>query len=243
VLKDLPDKLYSTITIEPTDELRETYETVKHQILGEINTSQGNMAFNINNILTRLLRLQQITSGFITLNNRITELKSRPKLDALIDEVESIVDANESVVIWCRFLKSIDMISAALTSRGISNVTMSGVDKGKQTRYKKWKSFQTEEKLSAFMGQVESGGFGIELFKLDSNELKSQHMIFYENTWSLDTRMQAMDRIHRIGQKSLCRYVDLVVEDTIDQKLLDTLSQNQQIADLILEEGVKSFLK
>jgi SNF2 family DNA or RNA helicase len=243
ILPELPEKVFTVTTIEPTNELLESYNTVKKHILGEIDTKQGNMAFNINNILTKMLRLQQITSGFITLNNKTTELRSTPKLDALSDEIATIVDADEAVIVWCRFLKSIDMISARLKTMGIPHITMSGADHNKKLRYDKWKSFQKSKDIPVFIGQVESGGIGIELFKIDGTSSKSQHMIFYENTWALDTREQAIERIHRIGQRSTCRYIDLVVEETIDEKILDTIRQNKQIADLILEEGVAKFLK
>jgi len=50
-------------------------------------------------------------------------------------------------------------------------------------------------------------------------------------------------RIDRIGQKSYCRYVDIVVEDTIDERILDSIKANQEVADSILKKGVRGFLE
>ena len=109
-------------------------------------------------------------------------------------------------------------------------------------KFAKWKTFQQSKDVNVFIGQIASGGIGIELFKLDSLETKSQHMIFYENTWSLDVREQAMGRIHRIGQKSTCIYHDITIKDTIDVKMLDVLKTNKSVADAIIEKGVEGFL-
>ncbi|MHA2344963.1 MAG: helicase-related protein [Candidatus Hodarchaeales archaeon] len=155
-----------------------------------------------------------------------------PKLDALIEQVELVMDAEESCVVWCRFHKTMDMIEEALKKKKIRCVTMSGKDSGKQ-KYAKWTGFQKDKNLNVFIGQVEAGGIGIELFKEDSIAEKHQHMFFYENTWSLDVRDQAEGRIHRIGQNSTCVYVDVIMNGT----------ENQEIADYILDHGVSHFLK
>ena len=90
--------------------------------MSELETMEGKVSLQINNILTKLLRLQQVTSGFVKdKNGKEVMLTSTPKLDTLIEEVESIVDGDESVVIWCRFLFSIKMIANRLKASGIRN--------------------------------------------------------------------------------------------------------------------------
>ena len=240
IAQDFPKRINQVIELKPTGELLKIYKKVYKQIISEIDTKGGNVVLEVNNILTKLLRLQQITSGFVGTRKRgFYELNTTPKLDALIDEIESVVDANESVVVWCRFRKSIELISKRLDKLKVKYITMSGKDSDK---YKKWKGFQKSKTKNVFIGQVESGGIGIELFKHESDAKKSQYMIFFENTWSLDTREQALGRIHRIGQKSLCVYKDLVVKHTIDERILESIKENKKIADLILEKGVKGWL-
>ncbi len=241
VLKDLPSQLYHTIELPLSGELKRIYNIVKEKVLAEIDTESGTKKLEITNILVKLLRLQTVTSGFIKDNNgQISRLRYTPKLDALTEEVESIVDAEEHVVIWVKFLHTIEMIESELKKRRIPVITMSGRDKDK---FAKWKGFQKSKTKHVFVAQIESGGIGIELFKLDSSKLNTQHMIFYENVYSLDVRLQASDRIHRIGQKSACRYVDIVVKDTIDERILEIIQDNKKVADLIIERGVKGWLK
>jgi len=239
VLPDLPEKIYHTIKLKTPDNISKVYHDVRNEIITRIEVTDGAVPILTKNIFTQLLRLQTITSGFIKdSNGNIRELKNRVKLTALIEEIESIVDAEESVIVWVKFLHSIRMIKRELKRKGIECITMSGQDANK---YERWNTFQKDRSIPVFIGQIESGGIGIQLFKLDSNA-DTQHMIFYENTYSLDVRQQAEDRIHRIGQKASCRYVDIILEDTIDEKILSIFKRKQRVADTIMKQGVKQWL-
>lgn len=238
VIDDLPERIYKTVKL-PFYSIEDIYEPVREKVLSEINTEGGIVHLNINNILTKLLRLQQITSGFVVNNKKVNFLKNAPKLDALMEELESIVDSKESAIVWVRFLPSIDLISGALKKLKIKHVTMQGSDG--VDKYAKWKGFQ-KTKTPIIIAQVASGGIGTELFKLDSKADEAQHMLFYENTWSLDIREQAEGRNFRIGQKSMCRYVDLVIDHTIDTQILGSLKAKTDIAKSIMDGGVEKFL-
>ena len=102
---------------------------------------------------------------------------------------------------------------------------MSGKTKN---NYERWKGFQECKDFPIFIGQIESGGIGIELFKHNSNS-KHQHMLFFENTFSNETRTQATGRIHRIGQESVCIYTDFLVEKSIDTRILESIKKDQVI--------------
>ena len=239
ILDNAPDRVYDTLIV-PINSIEDNYNDIKRKIMSEIETMKGTVTLQINNILTKLLRLQQVTSGFIKNESGVeVMLTHTPKLDTLIEEVESIVDSGESVVVWCRFLFSIKMIADKLKEKKIKSITMQGSDKDK---YAKWKGFQKSKDINVFIGQISAGGLGIELYKLDLNA-EFQHMIFYEYTWTLDDTEQAKGRIDRIGQKSKCRYLTLYVEKTIDETMLEVIKERKKIADLIIERGVEEIIK
>lgn len=238
VIDDLPERIYKTIKL-PYYDAQEHYEPVKEKVLSEIRTEGGLVELDINNILTKLIRLQQITSGFIVDKKKVSILTKTPKLDALIEEIDSIVDNQESAIVWVRFLPSIDMISKRLKKLKIKHITMQGSDG--IDKYAKWKGFQ-KSKTPVIIAQVASGGIGTELFKLDSKADEAQHMIFYENTWSLDIRQQAERRNFRIGQKSMVRYVDLTVAETIDVHILASIKSKLDISKSIMDKGVTDFI-
>jgi SNF2 family DNA or RNA helicase len=238
-LPELPGIIHNKILIEYNKNERKEYENLRRIVVSEIDTELGKAKVNITNIFTQLIRLQQFSSGFVydERKDMYVRLRTTPKLNTLAEQLNIILDNEETAVIWCRFHFSIGMIEKLLTKQHIPFLSMSGKDNAKE-KYKKWKKFQTSN-IPIFVGQVESGGFGIELFKEET--VKQQHMISYEYTWSLDTRDQAQSRIYRLGQTSVCIHTDLIIKNTIDEKILKVVEQNKKISDLIMSEGTKAI--
>lgn len=238
-LPDLPEIIEHTIHVEMDGGFSDTYNEVRRNIISEIETIEGTTRISIQNVLTKLIRLQQLTSGFMKNDSdEVERLVWTPKLDATVEEIKTIVDAEESCVIMCRFIPSIKLIEEELRITNIPCDVMYGKTKNKDSV---WKGFQQND-VPVFIAQVQSGGIGIELFKEDSNPDKMQHMIIYEYTWYMDDKTQADGRIHRIGQLSKCRYVDIIVSNTIDERLKENYIHNKSIADSIIKYGIKEAI-
>lgn len=236
---NLNEPLFSKIVLEPSDDFYKEYDKLSHSIETEISTMSGNITLNINNMLTKLMKLQQFTSGIMIDNDRKEHiLKWRDKLDAVLEYVETVIDNGESIVIVTRFRKSNERICEELKKKNIKYLSMIGGGKDNKTV---WKEYQRSKDIPVFVVQIESGGIGIELFKIDSTA-KFQHMAFMENHPSLDFREQVMPRIDRIGQLSTCIFTDFVVKNTYDTKLLKALIEKKKISDIILNDGVKTLL-
>lgn len=242
VLPELPKMIEDRIEIEFSSTLTNKYNLLKKGIISEIETEERNKKLTTLNIFERLIRLQQFTSGFISKGKGTEQkLKETPKLDALVEEVETIIENEESVVIWCRFSHTIDMIAERLKKHNV--LILDGRVTNKKKKYSIWREFQKSKDKNILIAQSESGGFGIELFKENPNEkAKYEHSIIYENTWSPDTREQLKARILRSGLKSVCRVVDITVKDTIDETILNVLRRKKEIADIVEKIGIKQFL-
>jgi len=242
VLPELPKMLEDKIEIEFNSTLTNKYNLLKKGIISDIETEEKDKKLTTLNLFEKLIRLQQFTSGFISKGKGTEQkLKETPKLDALVEEVETIMENEESVVIWCRFSHTIDMIADRLKKYNV--LILDGRVTNKKKKYSIWREFQKSKDKNILIAQSESGGFGIELFKENPKEkAKYEHSIIYENTWSPDTREQLKARILRSGLKSVCRVVDIVVKDTIDETILDVLKRKKEIADVIEKIGVKQFL-
>ena len=68
-------------------------------------------------------------------------------------------------------------------------------------------------------------------------------MIYYSNSYDLESRLQSEDRAHRIGQKKSVTYVDLIAPDTIDEKIVEALRNKINLADQVLNEETKNWLR
>lgn len=242
VLPDLPPVIKDTRIVPLDNYSRDEYEKIKQKTIVEIETSVGKRDINIPSIFAKLIRVSQVASGFIGYDNgQVAELKTTPKLDALIEEIDTINDYGESAVVFCEFRKSISMISERLRALKIDHIIMTGDDSAKE-KYNKWHGFQTTN-TPVFIAQIQSGDVGIELFKIDGDADKSQHMLFYEQPWNPDIKDQAEARSNRIGTKQTLRIVDFAAEGTIDEKKLTTLGEKRKVADAIMEGGIRKFLE
>lgn len=242
VFPDIPPVRYQPIHIKLDAAAKSDYNKLQNKVIAEIEAEVGSTTVTAAHIFTKLIRLQQYTSGFIKDDTgRIQVLKFRPKFDALMEKTEEILFNGESVIIWCRFRPAISMISDELRKKHIKHTVMTG-DDSQQEKYKKWKGFQKSKTINVFVGQITSGGIGIELFKTDTDK-EYQHMIFYENTFVLDDRDQAIGRADaRLGQQTKLNVVDLIVENTIDEKIMKSIMGDKKIADEIMNFGVRKYL-
>ena len=68
-------------------------------------------------------------------------------------------------------------------------------------------------------------------------------VIYYSNSYDLESRLQSEDRAHRIGQKKSVTYVDLIAPDTIDEKIVEALRNKINLADQVLNEETKNWLR
>ena len=91
-----------------------------------------------------------------------------------------------------------------------------------------WESILEEEQARFSVGQQHSGGIGL-------TYTAASYAIYFSNDYSLEARKQSEDRIHRIGQKHKCTYIDLVAEDTLDEKVLAALKQKELLAHEIID--------
>ena len=242
VKKDLPDKIYQTLPIVLPDSYMSQYESIQENIISEIETEGKKRHVNVQHIFTKLIRLQEFTSGFITdVSGEKIALDFTPKLDLLEESILEIISSGESCIVWTKFKKSLAMISERLQAKKIKFFAMSGDDNSKE-KFTKWSTFQTSNTINVFVAQISAGGVGIELFKKDSTEDRTQHSLFYENDWAEDVRTQAEGRPHREGQKSTCRYVDYLVKNTIDYKIYWSIKQTRRASENLLKLGIREFL-
>jgi SNF2 family DNA or RNA helicase len=67
-------------------------------------------------------------------------------------------------------------------------------------------------------------------------------VVYYSNNYDLEKRLQSEDRAHRIGQVNKVTYIDLICEDTVDEKIVKALKSKINIANEILGEELREWL-
>lgn len=218
---DLPPATDSIIRIAMEDKTAAAYDDMSHDLVAFIEGATEPVTAAI--VLTKLLRLSQITGGFAkTDDGECVEVGSE-KQEALSDLLDSLDD--RPVVIFCRFLWEIERCAQIAHDLGRSVGRITGrVDP--TWRDHEVKSFR-KGLLDTLICQIATGGLGIDLSA-------AQYAIFYSLDYSSDHYIQARDRLHRIGQQNKVTYYHLVMKGTIDRHILTALKNHKKVSELIL---------
>ena len=227
---DLPPKTFMKRIVKLTPEQEKVYKQMKHLALAEMEGKQMTTA----TVLTQLMRLQQINCGhFRADDGTIKEIKNN-RIPELLDTLEEI---HGKVVIWAHYQYDVETIVKHLKKEYGDNclVTYYGKTPMKE-RQNNIKKFQDLESPVRFLvGTTQTGGYGITLTAAST-------MIYYSNGYDLEKRQQSEARIDRIGQHFPMTYIDLMVEDTIDERIVKALRKKVNIASQIMGEELKAWI-
>ena len=220
---DLPEttEIVRTVLLEP--EAQHLYLDMVHDSM--IQLREGEVTAT--NVLTRLLRLSQLTGGFLCQDDSDRPISvSEAKLKALSDIVDSAAEDERKLVVIARFLPEIDAIRRMLEKKRINYSVISGEIKDRDEQVRR---FQTDPDTTVFVGQIATAGLGITLTAADT-------MVFYSLDYSMSNFEQAKARIHRVGQRCPCTYLYLVAAGTVDEKVLQALIDKADLARILIDE-------
>jgi len=220
---DLPETMEIVRTVELEPQAQRLYQQLVRDSYAQIKGGEITAA----NVLTRLLRLSQLTGGFLRGDegNR-AERVSNAKLDALSDIIDSAAQEGGKLVIIPRFLPEIDAITAMLERKAIGYSLIAGAVKDRDEQVRR---FQADPEVTVFVGQIATAGLGITLTAADT-------MVFYSLDYSMSNFEQAKARIHRVGQRNPCTYIYLVAASTVDEKVLQALRDKADLARILIDD-------
>ena len=179
------------------------------------------------NILTRLLRLSQLTGGFIGNDETAAvEQVSCAKLSALEDILDGATMEEQKLVIIARFIPEIHTICKLLEKRNLRYSCITGEVKDRDEQVSQ---FQNDPAVSVFVGQIATAGLGITLTAAST-------MVFSSLDYSMSNFEQAKARIHRVGQHNPCTYLYLVARGTVDEKVLESLKSKADLARTLIDD-------
>jgi SNF2 family DNA or RNA helicase len=218
--------------VELTTEQKKAYDQM---VLMALATFDGKGMTTTTNALTQIMRLQQIVCGHVTLDGgELVTLKNN-RLNELMAAIE---ESDGKIIIWAHFRHDIEAIKLALQKEyGMNSVATYFGDTKAEERSEIVDRFSDEKSdLRFFVGQPRTGGYGL--------TLTSAHtMIYYSNGYDLEVRLQSEARIDRYGQKNKMTYIDLFTPNTVDEKIVDALLEKMDIANTILKENPREWIK
>jgi len=215
--------------IELSPEQKKVYKQMKEEALATLNGKQ----ITTMTVLTQLMRLQQITCGhFVADDGTTQEIKSN-RLNELMDILDEVEGKS---IIWAHWQKDIQIIKEALIKKyGPRSVVDYYGLTPQDERQGNIKKFQDDPSYRFFVGTPATGGYGITLTAANT-------VIYYSNGYDLEKRLQSEDRAHRIGQHKPVTYVDILAEDTVDEKIVKALRKKINIASAVMGEELKAWI-
>ncbi len=233
---DLPPKVYQKRSIYMGGEQAHWYKKMRDDSLVILSREHRVEAPTV---LTQLLRLQQITAGYLPQIDEYGEQTGIVKIGndfpPKIQEAMNIIEETEGkVIVWCKFKFEIEEMFAACKAAQVESATFYG-ETSESERLRTRTRFQDDPRLKVFIGQVRTGGIGITL-------TAAATVIYLSNTFSTEDRVQSEDRAHRIGQSESVNYYDLICPNTVDVKVLNVLRENKRLSDEIMRDGYQSWI-
>lgn len=214
----LPPKKYHHKTFCMTVEQDEHYQDVMCHLLSQVDD------FRPETIYKLFGALQAITSGFAVkeehghlVRHVMYSPENNPRINALLHTLSNI--GEEQAVVYCKFTQEIYDILSVL---GDAALPFYG-DMSPRKRQLNKNAFR-DGKAKYLVANKSCAQFGLNL-QFCSNE------VFYNNDWDWGTRVQAEDRLHRVGQKSAVHIYDIIASDSIDNTILQCLEHKESLAD------------
>jgi len=214
---DLPEVTHNVLACQLSPAAMKNYRDLEDEMITEVQAGVVTVA----NALVRLLRLQQVTSGFLQADDAEipTEIDTA-KRDVLSDLLEDI-GKDEPVVVFCNFRHDLAAIAAVAKKLGRTYGEVSGARKDLT-------SHATMPDGVQVMGvQVRAGGLGIDL-------TRARYAVYYNHPWSLGDYEQSVARVHRPGQTRHTFYYHLVAENTVDEHVQRSLEKKRDAVESIL---------
>jgi len=226
----LPDYTYTKRVIQLTPEQKKLYQQMKILALAELDGKQ----MTTQSAMVQLMRLHQITCGHFTADDGSIKNIKNERLDALIDILEEV---ENKAVIWAHYRHDIAaIINAVETKFGKDTYVTYYGDTTNEERQNAIKQIQDpNSKVRFIIGTPQTGGYGITLTGANT-------MIYYANGYDYEKRIQSEARINRAGQTRKMTYIDIIAEDTVDEKIVKALRSKMNIATKITGDELREWI-
>jgi SNF2 family DNA or RNA helicase len=222
---DMPPTLEQRVPVLLGDTAMVTYRRMEYELFLELKNGEVSDA---KNIAVKLLRLQQITGGWIKSDEGNLHQISEDKLHSCQERLENLWNDDERVVVFCRFLPELRALSRFGIRSGVSTYSLSGATR-REDRDVRRRRFETKTGPSVFVAQIQTGGLGISL-------AAAAEVVFYSVTYSYDDYYQASRRIRGPKQTRTMRYQHLVVPNSVDTDIYSNLRMKQGLLNSIMAD-------
>lgn len=218
---DLPEKLMIDLPVTLGATARRAYDSLEKEMVAEFDRGMVTAA----NALVKLLRLQQVSSGYVPLDREPDEWDDPQTVEHISDEkrealADFLEDVNEPAVVFCTFRHDLAAVREVAEKLGRTYGEISGEAKDGLTDQ------ATMADVDIVGVQWQSGGVGIDL-------TRAAVCVFFSHTFNMGNYDQAIARLHRPGQTRPVRYYRLMAAGTIDTDIYAALDKRRDVVESV----------
>ncbi len=227
VLSELPSRTEITLQVELSEEERHLYEALRQEAVDKIanmNPAEGKAM----QVLAEITKLRRFCCNPQLVLKNAKQTVTSSKLSVFAETVAELLDNKHKALVFSQFVDHLAIIRKHLDQAGIAYQYLDGSTPPLE-RKKRVDAFQAGEG-DIFLISLKAGGTGLNLTAAD-------YVIHLDPWWNPAVEDQASDRAHRMGQLRPVTIYRLVVQDTIEEKILALHAQKRDLADSLLEGG------
>lgn len=222
---DLPDVVYQTREVPLTQQVAKYYKELKNQMFIEAAGEEISAV----NAASRLTKLLQISGGAVYTDKReVVEFDVSPRLKEMMDVIN---EASHKILIFVPYTHTINLVSNHLTAKGVTNEIINGAVSA-SARSSIITRFETTTEPKVLIIQPKAGAHGLTLVSADT-------IIFWSPVMSVETYLQCIARMDRLGQVNKMLVVNLQgseVERKMYEMLQGKVNAHTKLVDLYKEE-------
>ena len=200
---ELPGKRFIEKSVKMDDHQEKLYREMQIELSTEILKGDQLVEENVEVILKRLLRLNQVCSNPLIIDDSYNSIP--PKMHETIKIVNQAIKNNSKVIVWTNFVKNVEFIVKNIGQNAVGihgNIDL-------EERNNLIEQFQKSNEIDVLVATPGVAKEGLTL-------TEANYAIFFDRDFSLDSYLQAQDRIHRMSQEKTCYIYKLLATDTID---------------------------
>jgi superfamily II DNA or RNA helicase len=226
VLSELPPRIEQTMSVEMTDAERAFYEALRQQSLERIAALDAPAGRRKIQILAEITRLRRACCNPALIDPAAGVPSG--KLDTFLELVEELVRNRHRSLVFSQFVGHLELVRTALDGRGIRYEYLDGSTPSAE-RERRVAAFQSGS-ADLFLISLRAGGTGLNLTAAD-------YVVHLDPWWNPAVEDQASDRAHRIGQERPVTIYRLIMQDSIEERILRLHRDKRDLASDILEGG------
>lgn len=226
VLTELPDKIEQNMILPFSDEEEKLYVANLAKVNEELQQLYDIEGSDKMQILKMLTRLRQLCLEPRLVYDNIDQPSS--KLKACMELIKTMQENKQKVLLFSSFTSALDLIAEECQKAGITYYMLTG-STNKEDRRELVSRFQKDD-TTLFLISLKAGGTGLNLTAAET-------VIHYDPWWNVSAQNQATDRAYRIGQENNVQVYNLVMKDSVEEKIIELQKRKKELADMFVENN------